>query len=383
MTARGWCPTVFEPMQAGDGWLLRIKPRRARLSAADARAVAAVATKFGNGVIGLTNRANLQLRGLSADAIPAAAEATLAAGLADADAGVERRRNLLLPPLLGLDPALSPALPGVIAGLEAMLADNALADLPGKFGVVVDGGGALTLSGVRGDVRVRVAEQTAWVGVDGCDRAVVCVTAEAADVAGQLGRAFLRVRGAARRMRAVPAERVFAAAGLVPAATLEWRAPAGTAVRTIGFPFGRLAAPRLVALTDIAGEIRLTPWRSVVLPGIGPERHAEIRALGGIVERDDPRRSIIACIGRPACPAATVSTEADADALVAWWQPSGLIHLSGCGKGCAHPDSADITLVGEKGGLYAVVRDGRANEAPVATGLTIEDAARHLRDGAA
>ncbi len=277
MTVRGWCPTLFEPMQTGDGWLLRIKPRRAILSSDQAQAVAAVSKQHGNGRIGLTNRGNLQLRGLSESAIPAAAEAMLAHGLADADPGVERRRNLLVPPLLGLDPALPPALPDVIAALEAMLADPALANLPGKFGVVVDGGGALPLANELGDVRVHVSHPTAWVGLDGCERVVVCQAAEAADVAGRLVRAFLAVRGEARRMRAVQAGLVFAAAGLAPSPVSRTQWPAPAPVGTVGFAFGRLTAPALAALADLAGEIRVTPWRSVVLPGLGPEHDRDDR----------------------------------------------------------------------------------------------------------
>jgi precorrin-3B synthase len=382
MTVRGWCPTLFEPMQAGDGWLLRIKPRRARLSAEDANAVAEVATRHGNGAIGMTNRGNLQVRGLSENALPEVAGMMVAAGLADADPGVERRRNLLVPPLLGLDPALSPALPGVIAALEAMLADRALADLPSKFGVVVDGGGALPLEHERGDVRVRVSGHDAWVGVDGSEHAVACESAKAADIAARVVRAFLAMRGDARRMRAVPAGRVFATAGLLPAPVFGTQWPAPAPVRTVGFPFGRLKAATLPALADLAGEIRVTPWRSIVLPGIGPGRDAEIRLLGGIVERDDPRRSLIACPGRPACPSATVATEADADILLASWRPTELVHLSGCAKGCAHPGAAAVTLVGEEGGRYSLIRNGRAKDRPVATGLTIEDAGRHLRRSA-
>ena len=110
MTRRGWCPTLFEPMQSGDGWLLRIKPRRARLSAADAAAIA-LAARHGSGTLSLTNRGNLQLRGFPAHGIPLAVNALLEAGLADADPEVERRRNLLVPPLLGLTRRCRPRCP--------------------------------------------------------------------------------------------------------------------------------------------------------------------------------------------------------------------------------------------------------------------------------
>jgi precorrin-3B synthase len=51
----------------------------------------------------------------------------------------------------------------------------------------------------------------------------------------------------------------------------------------------------------------------------------------------------------------------------------GLLHLSGCAKGCAHPGAAPAVLVGGPDG-YAVIRDGRAGDRPLATGLTLEQA---------
>ena len=58
--------------------------------------------------------------------------------------------------------------------------------------------------------------------------------------------------------------------------------------------------------------------------------------------------------------------------------PAGsLVHVSGCAKGCAHPGAAPWTLVGD-GGRYDLVRNGRAGDAPVRRGMTIEAAAGML-----
>jgi precorrin-3B synthase len=58
------------------------------------------------------------------------------------------------------------------------------------------------------------------------------------------------------------------------------------------------------------------------------------------------------------------------------------LHVSGCAKGCAHPRPAPVTLVA-RDGLYDLVRNGRPGDAPVATDLTLDEAARHLREMAA
>ena len=65
MNRRGWCPSLFAPMQSGDGLLLRVKPRLGVIPAPEARALADAARRLGNGMLGLTNRGNLQLRGFT------------------------------------------------------------------------------------------------------------------------------------------------------------------------------------------------------------------------------------------------------------------------------------------------------------------------------
>ena len=78
---KGWCPSLLQPMESGDGWLVRIKPRAASLNASAVRALAEAASRYGNGQIDLTARANLQVRGLSPASAEAFAEIALTHGL--------------------------------------------------------------------------------------------------------------------------------------------------------------------------------------------------------------------------------------------------------------------------------------------------------------
>ena len=91
MAVRGWCPSLHEPMRSGDGWLARVKPGRATLTAGAARLVAALAAGHGNGRIELTNRGNLQLRGIAEAGLRPLADALVGAGLADPDPGRAQR----------------------------------------------------------------------------------------------------------------------------------------------------------------------------------------------------------------------------------------------------------------------------------------------------
>ena len=201
-------------------------------------------------------------------------------------------------------------------------------------------------------------------------------------------------------VEAVGAETVFAAAGLVAAAS-ESPAPAGlhgTAVGSLlypggkrgafglGLPFGTMMAADLAALADAAerfgdGILRVTPWRTLVVGGTAPHRMASLRDAGTgrglIVDPADPRLAVAACPGRPACASATVDTRATAAALAGLRLP-GMVHVSGCAKGCAHPGPAAITLVG-RDGRYGIVRQGRASDEPAERGLTATEVVALLR----
>jgi len=79
---RGACPSLSAPMQTGDGLLVRLRPAAPALTGEDLLALAGLAREHGNGLIEITARGNLQLRGLTEASVP-----RLAAGLS-ADASV-------------------------------------------------------------------------------------------------------------------------------------------------------------------------------------------------------------------------------------------------------------------------------------------------------
>ncbi len=84
---KGWCPGALRPMQSGDGLVVRIRPRMAHLTAAQLTGVAEAALRHGNGILELTARANLQLRGVTAQSHAPLIAALDALGLIDPDAG--------------------------------------------------------------------------------------------------------------------------------------------------------------------------------------------------------------------------------------------------------------------------------------------------------
>ena len=399
---KGSCPSLLAPMESGDGLLVRLKPRAATLAADQADAVAAAARRHGNGIVELTNRGHLQIRGLAPAGVDGLAGEMARIGLAAAHPRAEAVRNVLADPLGPDDPAASFDSHRLAHRIGAMLeTDPALHDLPDKFGILIDAGEALPLDGCIADIMIRPFEGGTGVALDGGGRLLAIPLPGVEEAVRKLLAAFLSwSRGASRagRMKAMTvalgAEGVFDAAGLGGARQARTE-PAGTAARPpagfapvadrgfflAGAPFGAIDASALEALARISrrfadGAVRVTPWKAVALWGVAGARAGALRdaaaEAGLAVDPDDARQRIVACAGRPRCASAWADTRADA-ATIAATAPAGLVHLSGCTKGCAHPGPAPLTLVATGAG-YDLVRDGRAGDRPERSGLTLAEA---------
>ena len=413
----GWCPGALRPMASGDGLIVRVKPRGAGLSLRQAGAIAAAAARHGNGLLDLTARANLQIRGVSEDRLASLTVELDARGLLDADAGAEARRNVLAAPLMGLDPAAAFDIRPAVAALEARLAAAAdLAALPSKFGVAVCDGGALPLGGGSADIRCDAGPDGRFtLRLDGDDAGVAdCRPDELPDAVARLAGAFVAARDRAPdldRMRdlvaRVGADVVRDAAGLgalvgpsrrpvpsrpAPACVGIMTLADGTRVLGVAPAFGRLDAGQFETLVAAAGRagataLRMTPWRVLLVPGLSAAGAADLAATcrdaGLVVDAGDPRLRVAACAGAPGCRRATTPVLDHAARFAALLGPgeagTGIaLHVSGCEKGCAHPRSAPLTLVAAAG-RYALVADGAAGDAPVAAGLDPEELRRLLK----
>jgi precorrin-3B synthase len=471
--ARGWCPGVLQPMPSGDGLIVRLKLSLGSLDVALAEQIARWSRRWGNGQIDLSSRANLQLRGLSERHLPDLHEALAGFGLLEGNTAGEAVRNVICSPLAGLDPAAVLDIRPVAESLERRLANDAvLHALPGKFGFAVDDGGWLGLGGVPADIQFVACYTgdgpafTVHLAGDAQDGLGPCRPDAVSDVAAALGRVFVRLRGTqVHRMRdlvtALGAEVIAREAGLVHA---RLRPPARAALPStllgahalgaggflgVGLAFGRVAAEHLAELVSAAaavggGELRLTPWRAILVPvpsvaaarllsarleagrnERGSRRRRSLSSLHGekrrddliqgaasdcfvaiaprndklapvsgqpeaphsfILDPEDPRRRIAACPGAPSCERATTPVRDDAARLVPGLATAPgsniLIHVSGCEKGCAHPRVAPVTLVG-RNGRYDLVRDGMASGSPALCDLTFEQAVDQVRGGSA
>jgi precorrin-3B synthase len=390
---KGWCPGILRPMASGDGLIVRVRPRCGAFNLETARALADLAEHLGNGHIDLTRRANLQIRGLTDDRLTELQVELAKLGLLDPDAETEAVRNVMVAPLAGLDPAQAFDVRPIALAIDAALTtDRRLHALPGKFGLLVDGGGAISIASERADICLAAAGDALAFGLDttkGTQWLGTVPPARAAETALAAAHAFLAVatRG---RMRGL-GEAAFAevSAAVAPRLSPLTGRPAAGGRRLglvggaigIAAPFGRLEAGQLRGLVKLAADagaadLRLSPWRAVYF-SVREEADVflleEARGAGLIVEENDPVLQVEACPGAPDCKSSSVDARGDARRLAtiaAVHGYRGSIHVSGCAKGCARSLPSDLVLAG-KAGAYRLIRNA-TTRGPVERMIGIE-----------
>jgi precorrin-3B synthase len=373
---KGWCPSALKPMPSGDGLVVRVRPRTGRLTSAQALGIAELSKRYGNALIDVTGRANLQIRGLHADVSDALSAALTELGLVDTDAEIEAQRNVLVAPFWNDGDDTQ----SLSVALERALAKSSLG-LPQKFGFAVDCGTTRVLAQAPADVRIeRGAQGGLIVRADGAAEGRAVAREQAVATAIALAKWFLASGGAndgRGRLSAHIASRAKLPRALAGAAKPAAAAPPPSPGvhahgALVGLAFGQLQSESLAFLADLGPGLRFTPWRMILIEGFGEmPRHD-----GLVIRADDPLLRVTACTGAPGCPEAHAETRKLAAALAPHVPAGARLHVSGCAKGCAHPKPARITLVGTPKG-FDLVRNGSARDVPDLRGL---DPAKILTD---
>ncbi|MGY4435982.1 precorrin-3B synthase [Bradyrhizobium sp. F1.13.1] len=372
---KGWCPGALRPMQSGDGLVVRVRPFGGRLEAAQISGLAHLAERHGNGLIDVTSRANLQIRGVNETSHRLLLDGLSQLALLDPDADTESRRNILVTPFWRAGDATQ----SLAAELEEALADSKL-ELPTKFGFAIDDGTSRVLAGDSADVRIeRDRSGGLLVRADGDKLGRSVARGEAVTTALAFADWFV-TSGGARGGRGRMAAHLSAGA-ILPAALRGEAEPAPIMATArpglysqgamVGVAFGQMAHATLNQFAGCGHALRMTPWRMVLSEG----KRAMPNVTGLITEAYDPALRVIACSGAPRCREAHADTRGLAAALAPNIGAAARLHVSGCAKGCAHSGPAAITLVATGAG-FDLVRAGSTRDEPILRGLNRDDIVR-------
>jgi precorrin-3B synthase len=365
-------------------------------------ALCKAANSFGNGIIEVTARGNIQVRGLSAVSTAAFADA-----IAVLDIAAEDGIPVLCSPFAGLDREEMIDTSTIAADIRSTLVRSSLTShLSPKVSVALDGGGAYRLD-VTSDIRLGAltVEDSRSFAIDVAGHELGLIAIHDAVVAISHLLEVVARHGREARARNIVSEhgievfRTAISSFLTPIRPRESREPAlnsllrgneqsligafplrdGLLACGIALPFGHADTASLQRLTDAAGVagahgFRTAPDRTLLAIGLRPETSrsfvAAAKELGFIVDAHDPRRHVVACSGAPICGSGHIAARKMAPAIATAAKPylegAFKIHVSGCAKGCAHPAAAALTIVGTEAGC-ALVGNGSARDTPFMT----------------
>ncbi len=382
--AQDRCPGVLVLHEAADGWLARVRVPGGRLSATKLRALAAAAEQLGSGLIDITARANLQLRGLEQASAPELAERLRRAELLPSWQH-DRARNVLAGPLAGRSRAALDDVDELVALLDSRICDApALSALSGRFCFLVDdGSGAgwevgpdVTIS-ARGAGRFSVLLDGQPLGFEGD-------AAAAAELATRAAEAFLEMRGEERAWRLAEvaggaravAERLGLGLGARRPARPASAVGPGVALQRDGrsavtalTPLGQLwpgLLRELAALCELADtDVRISPQRTITVVDLDADAvtatSAALQRAGLELDAASGWVGLTACAGVGACANALADVRAAA-ALRARTRSAGAPteHWTACGRRCGEGSATAVAVAVEAPGRVAIRHDTRA-----------------------
>jgi ferredoxin-nitrite reductase len=360
----------------------------------------------------VTTRANIQVREIPPKHAVALIEGIQDLGLCSRGSGADNIRNVTGTPTAGIDPQeLLDTRPYAREWHHHILNDRSLYGLPRKFNVAFDGAGKIAVLEETNDIAFSAVEVKegfgvepgVWfrLGVGGItghrDFAkysdVIVKLADATRVSDAIVRVFIDLgdrtnRNKARlkyvldslghdKFLALVEERLGQPFTRVPPDALAPRPEfdrmahigvhkqkqAGVNWIGVSLPLGKVSCEQMRGLAKIArdlgdGDIRLTVWQNLLIPGVRDENVelaiAAIKQIGLAVEASQIRAGLIACTGNAGCRFAASDTKRHATAIGDWCEPRVPldmplnIHLTGCHHSCAQHYISDIGLIGAR-----------------------------------
>jgi precorrin-3B synthase len=391
-----YCPGILHAVPAKDGLLVRIRLPGGQITSDQLRAIASLSKLHADGQIEVTSRANIQLRAISDQGLPKVVEGLSAAGLFPSVLH-DRVRNIVASPFAGLDAEeLLDTRPLVRELDEQLLADPTLANLHPKFSFAINGGGTwfsqgtddlalqaielagttffhLSFGGISSGFCIPSYEAVRWM----LEAARVCLRIAEEFKVPARARAITAIAGAEWRVIAclphllVPCPHLDTAGVPVETPLGICRSKHPDRVSIIpSVPLGRLTAGQAYVVADAArdygGDLRLAPWRGIVLGSIAKVVATEVETLlqasGLSMDGRDGYRGISACAGITGCDASLADVRSDAAMLASHLIDRGqragwTVNISGCEKQCAMRKGATVEWVAYESGYRVKVNE--------------------------
>jgi len=398
-------------------FMLRVRIPQGQAHSRQIAALAQISRSFGNGVIDITTRQQIQLRHLRIDHVPYVFELMDEVGLTSMQTGMDNVRNIMGCPVAGLHPREFVDPSPVIGELNRLIVGNReFTNLPRKFNIAITGcpdncihsetqdlalvpatrregeedvtgfnilaGGKLGSGGYRIasplDVFVRPGE-----AVEVCAEIVRMFRDHGnRETRTQNRLAFLLDEWGEERFRSELETRLARPLarggedlrGLEKSEHIGIYRQSQPTMNYVGLKVvvGRIEAEKLEGLAGLAerygnGEMRLSPAQCLILPNISDPK------LGDLLEEpllkefvyhpSSIMKGLVSCVGIDYCHLATIETKRRAREVADQLEQSLgstaplTMHWSGCPAGCGNHLVADIGLIGKRARVGGQVVD--------------------------
>jgi ferredoxin-nitrite reductase len=403
---------LFYVAPAQDSYMCRLRLPNGILKHWQLAGLADLAESCGGGFSHVTTRANLQIREILPKNAVTLIEGIQDLGLCSRGAGADNIRNVTGTPTAGIDPQeLLDTRPYAREWHFHILNDRSLTGLPRKFNVGFDGAGKIAVLEDTNDIAFSAVEVKGghdiepgiWfrLGIGGITghrdfakaTGIIVKPEDATRVADAIVRVFIDTGDRTNRLKArlkyvldsmgvdafmIAVEERFGRKltrapeeAIAPRPAFDRMAHIGAhkqkqdGLNWIGvvLPVGKLTGDQMRGLAKIArdlgdGDIRLTVWQNLLIPGVRDENlalaTAAIEKLGLSVKASQIRAGLVACTGNFGCKFAASNTKLHAVNIADWCEPRVdvdtplNIHLTGCHHSCAQHYISDIGLIAAK-----------------------------------
>lgn len=403
---------LFHVTPAQDSFMLRCRIPGCVLKSHQLVGLGEIAEDWGGGYADITTRGNIQVR----EILPPDTVSTLIKldelGLTSKGSGADNIRNITASPTTGFDPEeVLDVMPYAKAMHHYILNHRELYGLPRKFNIAFDNGGRISVCADTNDIAfyaVRVGEghgvepgvyfRVQLCGITGHkqfakDCGLLLEPDQAVRVAAAMIRVFLENGDRTNRKKArlkylidrwgpeafleETGKKLPFELKRLPLDQCEPRGPTlqhghvgiydqkegGRNYIGVVIPVGRMSPDQMKAIANVAdqygqGEVRLTVWQNLIIPGV---RDRDLKgAKEAILEAGFKYSTaavsggLVACTGNTGCKFASSNTKGQAVELGGFLeerldldQPVN-IHLTGCPHSCAQHYVGDIGLIATK-----------------------------------
>jgi ferredoxin-nitrite reductase len=403
---------LFYVAPAQDSYMCRLRMPNGIIRHWQLEGLADLAESYGGGYSHVTTRANIQIREILPKNSVALIEGIQDLGLCSRGSGADNIRNVTGTPTAGIDPQeLIDTRSYAREWHYHILNDRSLYGLPRKFNVAFDGAGRIAVLEDTNDIAFAAVEVKdgfgiepgVWfrLGIGGItghkdfakETGIIVKPEEATAVADAIVRLFIETGDRTNRLKArlkyvldsmgvdkfmvgveeklgrklvrAPPEAIAPRPAFDRMAHIGVHRQKQDGLNWIGvvLPLGKLTCEQMRGLAKIAqdlgdGEIRLTVWQNLLIPGVRDENvalaNAAIEKLGLAVQASQIRAGLIACTGNKGCKFAASDTKGHAAAIGDWCEKRVKIdtplniHLTGCHHSCAQHYISDVGLIAAK-----------------------------------